>query len=451
MGSNRTNTRKEQPLLHMRTKIIAIALLLTIVVVFSVSVSYAWISLSNSPAVSGTQVTLAGGTTILLAPDLTRVIYHEGEEVEVHYPGKFDDLLVFSNFDSYDYLNGLAGLAPISTADGVYWIMPDRESSGGGTGSANYTVDSRLQYANLQEPHTSGSYAYLDFWVVSPGSDYKLRVSSDVKSGEGSSMVELPKVVSDENAVTGLSLEFSESGVSTFARVGFLANEDPVEDLDMLAYTRSADFEERYSRLIGQYQGKGEEADPKTKNKFTIYEPNGSRHCNTEYEDGGYVATFPIGYFPAEERFEEINISKILTVQLTSEWKTLEEGYYLEQIFQAGLSGKNDATKENAFELFFDDYLQGLITPYINSGRFVSNTSTLYSNLDGRVVAAQRMSEHIMTAGATDDVFITILERNTPQRIRMFIWLEGQDVDCMPSNSEPMGFVLNLELAGELK
>ena len=46
-----------------------------------------------------------------------------------------------------------------------------------------------------------------------------------------------------------------------------------------------------------------------------------------------------------------------------------------------------------------------------------------------------------------DDVYIIKLERNVPQRIRMFIWLEGQDVDCVNYVSTS-SLVVNLELAG---
>lgn len=50
-------------------------------------------------------------------------------------------------------------------------------------------------------------------------------------------------------------------------------------------------------------------------------------------------------------------------------------------------------------------------------------------------------------AGATDDAYIVDLERNVPQRIRMFIWLEGQDVDCT-NDVKQSGVVVSIELAG---
>ena len=53
----------------------------------------------------------------------------------------------------------------------------------------------------------------------------------------------------------------------------------------------------------------------------------------------------------------------------------------------------------------------------------------------------------LLTAGAADDVVIAELQRNVPQRIRMFVWVEGQDVDCA-SVIAASGLMLRLELAG---
>ena len=58
--------------------------------------------------------------------------------------------------------------------------------------------------------------------------------------------------------------------------------------------------------------------------------------------------------------------------------------------------------------------------------------------------------ESVATSGATEDVIIIELEQNVPQRIRMFIWLEGQDIDC-PASANSAIFAVNIELAGGTK
>ena len=95
---------------------------------------------------------------------------------------------------------------------------------------------------------------------------------------------------------------------------------------------------------------------------------------------------------------------------------------------------------EDPFD-FYINYLQARLAPYVQTGRFVRNTSLLSD-----WVSAEQLAQ-LETAGATDNVYIIELERNVPQRIRMYIWLEGQDADWDPYNAAS-SFVLNLEFAG---
>ena len=80
-------------------KLMLAALSLIVVVTMTVSVSYAWLTLSKNPSVSGAQIAISGGNTILLAPDIT-VAGENG--ATVHYPGAFSDSLTFSG-NTYAY------------------------------------------------------------------------------------------------------------------------------------------------------------------------------------------------------------------------------------------------------------------------------------------------------------------------------------------------------------
>ena len=83
---------------------------------------------------------------------------------------------------------------------------------------------------------------------------------------------------------------------------------------------------------------------------------------------------------------------------------------------------------------------------YITKGSFFKNTADLYdAAIDG--VVNEEHTEILAQAGATEDITITTLEKNVPQRIRMFIWLEGQDVDCVNS-AAASGLAVNVELVG---
>ena len=96
--------------------IAAVALLLSVIMV--VTISYAWITLSTTPTAEGMQITIGGGYTIMVAPDLTATV--DGQTV--HYPGVFDSTLRFSQYEEYAYLSQVNALTPISTADGINWF-----------------------------------------------------------------------------------------------------------------------------------------------------------------------------------------------------------------------------------------------------------------------------------------------------------------------------------------
>ena len=105
-------------------KIYAKLIAITITLVLSVSVvvmsSYAWLVLSASPVATGIQVTIGGGNTIRVAPDMTQVVDWETYQ----YPGMFSDTRNYSRHDSCDNLKDLGELTRVSHADGVHWSLP---------------------------------------------------------------------------------------------------------------------------------------------------------------------------------------------------------------------------------------------------------------------------------------------------------------------------------------
>jgi hypothetical protein len=111
------------------------------------------------------------------------------------------------------------------------------------------------------------------------------------------------------------------------------------------------------------------------------------------------------------------------------------------------LGESHDSSAAALFSKFCSQYLGYQCDAYIEKGEFIKETAALEqaSKSDG-IVAADDFKD-LITSGATDDVVIAELQRNVPQRIRMFVWVEGQDVDC--SNViATSGLMLNLELAG---
>lgn len=404
--------------------------------------SYAWLTASTSPVAEGIQVAVGGGSTILLAPDL---VNNEG----VHYPGAFGATLRLDDLLDAD---AHSGLTPVSTADGLNWYLPvyyteDDPEVRAGTAKAGdlkpydqFLCDERLTYANLpvdDERAVKGSYLYADFWVVSPGSRYELRVStSNDASGAGSYVVDLPQVVETE---VGFAMQTPEYPASESLRVGFLVNQNAAaESAD--AYAADGG-DQRYTTLRGGYQEAGEQVQPAfSYNTFHIYEPNGSSH--SALGETGYIATYPLGR--NDTSVTGIPVGGRLSVQMASQWeKNKVNDLFTASVQQAQATGTATAADVQA-RLYKN--LAGR-SDYVNKGQFIQNTDKLYANLEEDHTVLQATLEQMAKAGANESNSIVTLERNVPQRIRMFIWLEGQDADCV-SGASVSGFAMRIELAG---
>lgn len=425
-------------------KLAASVLSIVVALTMTVGATYAWMTLSSSPLVNGISVAIGGGNTIMLAPDLTQIVTDEnGNQVLVHYPGKFNNTLRFSDYESYDYLSGLSGLSPVSTADGLYWMLPVYEEETGMMKTVSeFHVDKLLEHANVEKTE-NGSYIYMDFWVVSPGSEYNLRVSTDTRNHQGSYLIEIPGVEETEDGK--LQLAQTQGIIESCARIGFLVNTKTTDTESMNAYINSGNYQGQYKSLQGIYPEKGQLAEEEY--QFTIYEPNATKHPLDTMEEGAYYITKPLCYNPYGNTIMEEDIRGRVMVQGANTWRSLDSGSQFEQIFQAAITNKENLTAKKAKDLFYEEYLQGQVAAYVNSGDFYKKTADLYTVAVDGVVSAETMN--LQTAGATDDVMITTLKANTPQRVRMYIWLEGQDADCNNISSvNASGFSLNIELSG---
>lgn len=437
-------------------KLVAISLALILSVSVVVMSTYAWFVLSGNPVATGIQVAVGGGNTILIAPDITQVV----EGTTYHYPGAFSDKMNFSQQKSYEYLKEVGGLTPVSTIDGVNWFLPDyydfsddevregKVATGQLKDVADFQLDDMLMHANLSPDDSDkieeGSYIYLDFWVVSPGGDYTLRVSTGDDSG-GSFLIDLLQPTAGEDE-TGYTLAYPESQAAALARVGFLANPVRLTDDTMLHYQSSIYFDERYTSLRGLYMEPNVGSVELDSNRFMIYEPNGDSHPDGAAAAGTYVETKPvalIGGVPTA-----VSVPDRVTVQKTSLWADAANGAgtAIEQRFQAAVLGMDQSAMDASeiSEAFYGTYLQGQLSPYVAKGDFIKRTADLYKY--GERATAEQLAA-LDSAGATDDVYIIKLEKNVPQRIRMFIWLEGQDVDCV-NGIGSASFAVNIEFAG---
>lgn len=432
---------------HTIKKMLAAGMAVVISVALAVTVTYAWTTLSTSPTAEGIEVSIGGGNTILLAPDISKTVNGE----VCHYPGYFNDTLIFSRFKGYDYLKELDCLEPVSTADGLNWFSPsyyditDKEVQNGEAAVgdvkpiSSFKNDNKLLNANLEKSGDGkGHYVYLDFWVVSPSADYTLRVSRGDENG-GSFLAELPKV---EKGESGFTLAETKGTFAASARVGFLANTNFSIDSSFDAYKKSREYNSAYNTLAGVYQEKGEYSYPGNY-RFTIYEPNGDLTPGADYNR--YVETKPIGVINGKTSL--VDIKDRLTVQLKNGWNQKKSNNItLDEMLTAATVGKNIKTVAEAESMLYGSYLQGQFSPYVSRGKFISSTTELYSKCGAGIVDSNELAS-LKTSGATEDTYIVKLIKNIPQRIRMYVWIEGQDVDCTQTLQSEK-FALSIELAG---
>lgn len=448
---------------NMSRKLIAALLALILSVTVVVVSSYAWLIQSTAPQIEGMYVSVGGGNTILLAPDLS---VEEGDRV-YHFPGSFSDRLNFSQYESYDYLHQLGGMTPVSTADGVNWYLPayyNEEDALVKYGTVadgqirpvkDFILDDSLSHANLtrdqQERVEEGSYIYLDFWVVSPGADYRLHISTGEETS-GSFAIGLPEIVTEDRNGDGKDdgyalLESGGNAAAASVRLGFLANDEPVTDLSMFYYYRSEQFASRYTQLRGVYNEKNLITSDR-EHRFLIYEPNGTLHVDTDLQ-GSYVITKPLA--KSEKGAEAVDVSANLTVQGQNTWLLAADATAtrLQQAFATATVNETFNSKElqKIRSNFYKNYLQQQLASYVDDAEFYTQTGNLYALAKRGVVSKTTLAESALMAGATEDVYIVDLKKNIPQRIRMFIWLEGQDVDCT-NDAASSGIAINIELAG---
>ncbi|MFI3228272.1 MAG: hypothetical protein R3Y09_12835 [Clostridia bacterium] len=437
------------------------------------TVTFAWFTSSISPEVKSVKINIAGSSTIMVASNVSKTI----DGVTYNYPAEFGDELKISSQDEYSYLSNLDALLPVSTADGINWFLPvyydpaESEVQQGLVKSGDlkpveeFFVDSTLQYANhknLPDYDTVvGNYAYLDFWVTSP-MDYDLRVSMDVNDPSSNGSFALDLLTANEVDQDGDGIfetyELESNQQSTAAiRVGYLVN-DTVSLLDYDAYKTSSYFDDRYEFISGIYQQAGQVADGEY--NFTIYEPNADYHpeiiinqsgaqVESTLENGSYVITNPIGFIETDDGVEigYVDVSENLAVQLTNSWINME---LLQSLFSESIKGENSVnmTASELVSQFFQEHLLGKYSEYITKGEFIKDTSKLYELADAETQTVSKENiGYAEQAGVTENAVIVSLQANVPQRIRMYIWLEGQDIDC-ENNIIASNLVLSVELAG---
>lgn len=395
---------------NTKSKLIAATALLVVGIVAVVTASVAWFTISTSPEVSGIQVGISADLTLLVSKT------EEGDYTQM--------------IDISEELGYFVSLKPVSTVDGVNWFIPTYEESGELKDANDFTLDNDLSYANvyayetedgalvksddgtyielegeaLTEAEAQGYYIYTEFWLMTEedGANVRLSVPNVVSQLEdweieqgtyGTYVLDtyFESEIEDNDGVYVI-----DSLSQTAVRVGFLIEDE--EDSRFVIYEPNADMRS-YEAGNSIYDTSSQDGS----NYIIGYEKNeADADGNVEnYADDTYIETQPIGITiddDGNESYEPQTIDENnLIIQSTSAWE--------------------DPTDNEDFQ--------------------------------EAIIEGTENSNYVATFGEiTQNTIIVTLEKDTPQKVTVFIWIEGQDVDCW--NDIAFGNVMvNLELAGE--
>jgi len=317
-------------------------------------------------------------------------------------------------------------LRPISTSDLQSWYLPNYN----GRGDVSYLVNAPLNtVGNINRYRPTASEAdkdipsnyvyYYDIWVrtLSDKLDYDLHLNNPYSAEEADpdkyqeyyfGTYVLPGLVKDATGRTTIS----ETGydMSTCMRIGFQIYEQHSEDIadetlgDFWIYEPNCDARAEY---FTHYSGNGSNYNMQRNYVYVLGEDGNNKTVSsqlTQPRNEDVQTLLPYGVL--DETFQQFKSVDDRTIkQLQSKWKT---GIDLDNLGPRGL----DSSYVGQFGAFLseetgDTSLTGIDTPS----------------------------------------FLTVT-KGQPEHIRVFIWMEGQDIDCW--NSSLQGSLkIGLEFRGD--
>ncbi len=433
-----------------KAKLMATATMLLISVVLLAGASLAWFTISTNPEISGMQV--------ILFTDRALVVSKTPDQED------FTQSIDLSEMFMY-----YAPLKPISTVDGKHWFMPTYDEE---TGLLNpvsefllateenanvlvYNMTDAGEYIEMTEKEylaasDKGYYVYCEFYLATEYEE-DVRVTLSAPDREKNNL-----------EAWEWNPEFANEHSYKYGSYALAAYEKDPENGKLYSIDNNAQTALRVGFLI-----EDEAAEGATGSRFVIYEPNADQRSdfskkpftengktdfyihqynlipNTNYTEGGtepkflnyvpnsYIPTVPVGPKTLADGTVVGELTPIadedLIVQLAGQWK-------YSSVQSKIMNGQG--VNSNDVEFF---------------GKFVDKTSSVTKGLN-----QYGIHEFGTQTGydlASDTMIVTLKGRNSdgtlnPTKIKMFIWLEGQDPDCW-NDIAGGSFMVNLEFAAQ--
>ena len=486
---------------HSKLNMTMIALVVSIIVL--VMATFAWFVLSTTPEIKGMNFHVKAEQAIQVSQDGKNFSYSED------LSDKFNDvgaLVPASTVDGLNWFvckydmsgNVLQGQDDTFGTQFQYMRFPNGGNVPNSTNSGKTEDNTSAQDANVSGSEETANkdtkqcyYIYTDIWlktmdekgvdvylsVPNDVSDYKQEDTENTHYGSYVMSYHTNKTTTTDTDTTNgengqdASIQLVQGGSETCARVGFqvLGTEKDAEIKSssvttdqFYIYEPNADRRSEADKTSEEYNADQYVAGFKAK---VFFQNGGSTGAN-----GSYIPTYPIKLNDNDE-VKDSNENILSDSSFNQVAKALPSTDYDNTVRKWSIDGqgKNDTIGYKGYDgsisIFPSKQLiaqksstwknnntvtaKSLDSTMLGSmGKFLE-TSALYDNnkklgntsSDYTCVEVENMNRD------SSSVSITTLEKNKPVKVRLFFWIEGQDVDCWNDIADT-DFLVNLEFVG---
>lgn len=380
-----------------RLKLLMAATGLLVSLVMVAGGTFAWFTISQKAEVTGISVTMEA----------------TGEEypfeLSLDYGEKGSQATWTTELFVDSKLTGKGPMRPISTADMVHWYLPEYAADGA---VASFYEVALEDVANRQEELTS-YLVYFDLWVRTRDQDstYALKLNNPNKNNDGSLHVEQQETVYGTYA-----LWLPQRGAD-----GKFAN--PMEANDAMACLR-----------IGFQMLEEDENGVETVANSLIFEPNADMRSDfTKYtSSGGVTAANGLG------NLEYIASGNAHVTVGDYATKFHQNVTYPTSVpkWQPPVDGNSEPTytmtPQNTFQQKKSEW----------------DTTKLAALTESQTVDSRCIKTLGAFVGDGDSPEMAQINKENVQKVRIFLWLEGQDIDCW-NQIAGGGIFANLEFRGD--
>lgn len=475
--------------------------LVTAIVVLGMA-AYAWYTLSTNPEVKGLQFNVNGDQAIQVSKDGENFSNSEDLSSKLQ---DYAELVPVSTVDGLNWFeckydtsgNVLQEKSKLYGNQFRYLRFPNGgnvKKSGKSDADTNTNTDTKdghsyYIYTDIYL-RTQEKKADVYLTIPSDSQNYQSKADDTEKNHYGSYVMSFYK---KDNQIT-----LTQGGSETSARVGFLMLGSGTESPD-------ADGSDESKTKVTYPEPEKTEAGTSAEYPFFIYEPNADLRSqldksSDEYKVDKYIAGFEAKnfygtdgqklsyagasgyYFPTypvkmdettlnqisemlnagnssteiQNTLEDVNTytnrqekisvfpSDHLIVQKKSTWRA-------QSTRDDNTSSQPEGTQEGQKQLKFDSTLIGQMGTFISADslyqtmNLTADKTLNNSNTDYHPIEVKNQNPDLRSG-----VKLTTLYKDKPQKVRLYFWLEGQDIDCWNDIADT-DFLVNLEFAGDVK